>query len=242
MHFLKFGSSKKYIVFLHGWGSDLNSFLWLKNYFVDDYSLVFLDFAGFGKTGEPEKPLLVIDYVNDLKCLLDKFDDIDELVFVAHSFGGRVAIKFLFFHQSLYKKASLCLIDSAGIKPRRNLKYYLQVFRYKKLKEKKNKSLKDLEKLNQFGSSDYKSLSSVMKQTFVNVVNEDLSKFAKFLKCKAIIVWGEKDKETKPFMAKKLHRLIGGSRLVFLKNVGHFSFIENKQEFIIILDSFLKNL
>jgi predicted esterase len=43
MHYLKFGNSKRFIVFLHGWGSDLNSFLWLKNYFVDDYSLIFLE-------------------------------------------------------------------------------------------------------------------------------------------------------------------------------------------------------
>ena len=35
MKFLKFGNSKKFIVFLHGWGADKNSFLWLKNYFLD---------------------------------------------------------------------------------------------------------------------------------------------------------------------------------------------------------------
>lgn len=242
MHFLKFGNSKKYIVFLHGWGSDLNSFSWLKEYFENDYSLIFLDFDGFGKSDEPKESMSVFDYVQNLKSLLDNFDDIEELVFVAHSFGGRVAIKFLFFYQFNYKKVSLCLIDSAGIKPRRNLIYYLRVLKYKKLKSKKNKSVKDLEKLNKFGSSDYRVLSNVMKQTFVNVVNEDLSRFARFLKCKTLIVWGEKDRETKPYMAKRLNCLIKDSKLVFLKNAGHFSFIENKQEFIIILDSFLKNL
>ncbi len=241
MHFLKFGDSKKFIVFLHGWGSDLNSFFWLKDYFVDEYSLLFLDFDGFGKTVEPSQPLSVSDYVKKLKDLIDCFD-IDELVFVAHSFGGRVAIKYLFYFQNLYKKVSLCLVDSAGIKPRRNFIYRLKVYRYKKLKRKKNKTLKDIEKLNKFGSSDYKVLSNVMKQTFVNVVNEDLSGCAKFLTCKTLIVWGAKDKETKPFMAKKLNKLINGSKLVFLKGAGHFSFIENKQEFVIILDSFLKNL
>ena len=216
--------------------------MWLKNYFESEYSLVFLDFDGFGKTSEPKSPFSVFDYVQKLKNLLDEFDDIEELVFIAHSFGGRVAIKFLFFYQSDYKKVSLCLVDSAGIKPRRNLIYWFNVFRYKKLKNKKNKTSKDLEKLNSFGSSDYRQLSNVMKQTFVNVVNEDLSRFAKFIRCRTIIIWGEKDSETKPYMAKKLNRLIKGSNLIFLKNTGHFSFIENKQEFIIILDSFLKNL
>ena len=47
MHYLKFGSSKRFIVFLHGWGADLNSFLWLKHLFVDDYSLIFIVFFWF---------------------------------------------------------------------------------------------------------------------------------------------------------------------------------------------------
>ena len=241
MHYLKFGSSKKYLIFLHGWGADLNSFLWLKDYFVDEYSLIFLDFHGFGKTGEPSSPFSVSDYVDRLKLLLDKFV-IDELVLIGHSFGGRVAIKFLFNYQFNYSKVFLCLVDSAGILPRRNLIYRLKVFRFKRLKVKVDKNPNLKYKLDKFGSSDYKKLSVVMKQTFVKVVNEDLSRFAKFLRCKTLIVWGNKDVETKPFMARKLNRLISGSKLVFLKNCGHFCFLENKEEFVIILDTFLKNL
>lgn len=241
MHYLKFGNSKNFIVFLHGWGADSNSFLWLKDYFENDYSLVFLDFAGFGKSLEPIIPRTVQDYAYDLKILLDEFE-IETLTFVAHSFGGRVAIKFLFNYQTNYKKVNLCLIDSAGILPKRGLCYKVKVRRYKRLKEKAkiNPNLQD--KLAGFGSDDYKKLSIVMKQTFINVVNEDLSRFAKFIDARTIIVWGEKDKETKLYMARKLNKLIRGSRLFVLKGVGHFSFLEKREEFLIILDSFLKNL
>ena len=241
MHYLKFGSSKKFVVFLHGWGADLNSFLWLKDFLVDDYSVLLLDFCGFGKTPEPEKPYSVSDYVFDLKKLLDKFE-IEKIVFIAHSFGGRVAIKFLFYYQFCYNKVSLCLVDSAGILPRRTILYRLRVSRFKKLKRKAEKNSILNGKLSKFGSKDYKILSPVMKKTFVRVVNEDLSKFAKFLKCKTFIVWGENDTETKPYMARKLKRLIKGSKLIFIKNAGHFCFLEKKDEFVIILDTFLKNL
>lgn len=241
MNYLKFGTSKNYIVFLHGWGSDLNAFLWLKEMFIDEYSLIFLDFPGFGKTEEPFKAMTVSDYSFELKKLLDGFE-IENLTFVAHSFGGRVAIKFLFFYQNCYKSTSLCLVDSAGILPRRSLAYKLKVAKFKRLK-KKVKTNPNLEaKLLKYGSEDYKKLSDVMKQTFVFVVNEDLGEYAKFIKSKTIIVWGSEDKETKPFMARKLHKLISGSKLVFLNGAGHFSFIEKKEEFVIILDSFLKNL
>ena len=73
------------------------------------------------------------------------------------------------------------------------------------------------------------------------VVNEDLSYDAKFITKPTIIVWGNKDKETKIFMAKKLHRLIISSSLYILKNSGHFSFLDKPQEFLIILDTFIKN-
>lgn len=241
MHYLKFGNSKNFIVFLHGWGADLNSFLWLKEYFESDYSLIFLDFAGFGKSPEPQTPRAVQDYVYDLKMLLDEFE-IESISFVAHSFGGRVAIKFLFNYQANYKLVNLCLIDSAGILPRRGLCYKIKVGRYKRLKKRVKKNPNLQEKLSGFGSEDYKKLSNVMKHTFINVVNEDLSCYAKFIDARTIIVWGEKDNETKMYMAKKFNKLIRGSRLFVLKDVGHFSFLEKKEEFLIILDSFLKNL
>lgn len=241
MHYLKFGNSKRFIVFLHGWGADLNSFIWLKDLFIEDYSLIFLDFPGFGNSEIPQNSMCVSDYVSVLKKLLDEFD-IEELTFVAHSFGGRVAIKFLFYYQNSYKNVKLCLIDSAGILPRRNLIYKIKVAKFKRLKKKAETSCCARERLNDFGSSDYKVLCPIMKQTFVRVVNEDLSEYAKFLNCKTIIVWGQKDKETKLYMARILHKLIRGSELFVLKDAGHFSFIEKKEDFAIILDTFMKNL
>jgi len=241
MNYLKVGTSKKMIVFLHGWGADMNSFLWLKDLFLEEWSMLFVDFAGFGKTKEPDRPFFVRDYVFELKELIDKFDA-NEVVLLGHSFGGRVAIKFSFLFENCYKKLSLVLVDSAGILPRRSLMYYLKVKKYKRLKAKAAQNEKYKTKLDKFGSSDYKKLSPLMKQTFVNVVNEDLSFDAKFIKAKSIIVWGDKDTETKPYMARRLNRLIKNSKLYFLKDAGHFSFLEKKEEFVIILDTFLKNI
>ena len=206
MNFVKFGNSKKFIVFLHGWACDMWSFLWIKDFFQEDYSLLFIDFKGFGKSQEPLKSQSLNDYVYDLKDLIDSFE-LDELILVGHSFGGRVAIKFLFFYQNFYKKTALCLIDSAGILPKRNLFYYFNVARYKRMKKKSKLHPRYNDKLSKFGSSDYRKLSPVMKETFVKIVNEDLSFFAKHLKCKTIIIWGAKDKETKPYMARKLKKI-----------------------------------
>lgn len=240
MNFLKFGNSRKFLIFLHGWGADKNSFLWLKNYF-SDYTKVFVDFAGFGETIEPKTPYHLSDYVNDLKILIENFElnsneKIEELVLVGHSFGGRVAIKFSFLYQNNYEKFRLCLVDAAGLKPRHGFSYYYKVYKYKIYK----KLFPSSKKLLYFGSSDYKVLSLVMKQTFVSIVNEDLTNCARVISAKTLIIWGEKDKETKMYMAKKLKRLIKNSSLEVISGAGHFSFLDKPMTFAIILDSFLK--
>ena len=236
MKYLKFGSSKDYIVFLHGWGADKNSFLWVKNYF-ENYSLVFVDFPGFGESPEPQEPYNIFDYVCKLKDLLDEFDDLRSLTLVGHSFGGRVAIKFAFLFQNEYENFKVCLVDSAGLKPHRGLGYYFKVYKYKIYK----KLFPNWKALSKFGSQDYVKLSPIMKQTFVRVVNENSASYAKFISADTLIIWGSKDKETKPYMAKKLNKLIRNSKLVFIEGAGHFSFLDNPNEFVILLDTFLKN-
>lgn len=240
MHYLKFGDSKTCLVFLHGWGCDLNFFLWVKDYFPS-YSTLFVDFYGFGKSAEPSKPMCVDDYVFELKKIIDLFD-IENLILIGHSFGGRVAIKFTSKFQFDYKNFKLCLVDSAGILPKRGVKFYYKIFAYK-LCKKLSKKVKWFDiKLNKFGSRDYKNLSPIMKKTFVCVVNEDLSKFAKMISVETIIIWGEKDTETKLFMAKRLYKIIPNSRLHVFKNAGHFSFLDKKEDFLILLDTLCKNL
>lgn len=239
MKYIKFGKSKKFIVFLHGWGANKYSFLWTKKYF-SDYSLIYVDFAGFGESEEPQKPWSVFNYVQDLKLLLDKFD-IESLVLVGHSFGGRVAIKYSFLYQNDYNEFRLCLVDAAGLKPARNLIYYFKIYKYKFLK-KIAKNIKSIQKtLSKYGSNDYKTLSPTMKETFKLVVNEDLSYDAKYIVKPTIVIWGKDDKETKLYMAKRLNKLIVGSKLYLLDNAGHFSFLDKPQDFLIILDTFIKN-
>lgn len=239
MKYLKFGDSKNFVVFLHGWGASKESFLWTKNYFKD-FSLIYLDFEGFGESECPPKAYCVGDYVCSVKALLDNYE-IESLVLVGHSFGGRVAIKFARQFESLYHDFKLVLVDSAGMKPRRSLKFYVNVFKYKVCKKMAKKSKHFENKLKKYGSCDFKNAAGVMRETFVKVVNENLESSAKQIRSKTLIIWGENDLDTKLFMAKKLKRLIKNSKLEIIKGAGHFSFLDKPLEFVILLDSFIKN-
>lgn len=248
------GSGEELFVFLHGWGANLD---FMKNLMFSvgkDNSCLLIDFPPFGKSEEPLQSWSLSDYVDLTAKIIfeaqnqlqnnEKEQDIISLenkkktqikavsAIFAHSFGGRVAIKGL--AEAKLESKRLILLSSAGIKPKFSLKTRLKISRYKFLKKIGSK------KAEKFGSSDYKILSPVMKQTFSKIVNEDLSLYCPKIKAKTLIIFGENDKETPPYMAKKLNKLIPNSKLYLIKGAGHFAYIQNAAQVVPIIYSFLK--
>ena len=237
MNFVTLGQKKNpAIVFLHGWGGSTDSWLGVaKRISGFGFFAVIVDFAGFGKTPEPVNPYGVENYAKDVATLITELD-LCNVTIVGHSFGGRVAI-YLAAAQ-IVNIGKVVLVDSAGVLPRRGIKYKLKTARYKSLKRQVLAGKKDESVLNKYGSEDYRILSRVMKQTFINVVNLDLLNHAKTINIKTLIVWGRYDKDTPLYMAKKLHRAIKNSRLIVYA-AGHYSYIDRFADFVEELYLFL---
>ena len=94
-------------------------------------------------------------------------------------------------------------------------------------------------KLKNFGSKEYKSLSEIQKQSFVKIVNEHLDDLLKYVDNKTLIIFGNKDKATPIYMAKKLNKNIKNSSLVILKDCSHFAFVDKPREFNLLVKEFL---
>jgi pimeloyl-ACP methyl ester carboxylesterase len=169
---------------------------------------------------------------------------IQRACFVGHSFGGRVSIMLSALHPDRVEK--LVLVDSAGIRPKRALKYYFRVYRFKLLKrlfllltpgrdrdEKLDKFYK------KYGSKDYRESGS-MRQTFVKVVNEDLRGYLHDIKCPTLLVWGEEDMDTPVSHAKIMEKEIPDAGLVVFKGAGHFSYLDRLGDFNIIVSRFFE--
>lgn len=228
MNFITYGKrGNPCIIFLHGWGGSVKSFMGVAKVFAGfGFFSVLLDFAGFGDSGEPEEPKTIYDYAGDVEDFIDKFG-LDCPFVVGHSFGGRVGIVLA----SLGRVGKLVLVDSAGLRPRFSLKKEIAVWKYKQTKKKVLKGKLPESALSRFGSSDYKSLSGVMRATFVNVVNEDLDYLLSSVMVPTLIVWGKKDKDTPLYMARRMRRGIENSRLL-VYNAGHYSYLEHSSRFI----------
>lgn len=215
MNYEMIGEGSQAIVFLHGWGGSREDFRKVAEKLGRGYRCYLIDLYGFGSTPHPEKPLRLIDYTRGVRCIVNK-EKLDKVVLVGHSFGGRIAINYCVNFPEVEK---LVLVDSAGLKPRRKLPYYLKKINYK-LRKRLKLSTENC------GSSDYKLLGSNIRRTFVNVVNYHQNKEVSLISENTLILWGSEDTETPLYMAKALHRKIKKSQLTVIDGVGHFPFID----------------
>ena len=229
------GNGEETVLFLHGWGADLNSFFFYAENLKGFYKTLSVDFCGFGKSEKPNYPLTVYNYALEVYRLL-KTLNILNLTVVCHSFGARVAV--LLATKFSLKINNLIIIGGAGIKPRFNFFNKLKICKYKLLKFLNKTKLFNFN-LNKFGSADYKNLNTIQKQTFINVVNFNEKKYLKQIKCNTLLLWGKNDCETPIYMAKTFNKQIKNSKLKVFKDLGHFCFLENKQLVLFEIKNFL---
>ncbi len=232
------------ILFLHGWGSSLSAFTHIIKEFSNSFRCVAVDLPGFGESDLPAVPFNLQSYA-DFTVEFMKALDIKDPIMVGHSNGGRIIIRLLAEKKVNSKK--IVLIDSAGIKPKKSLKSKVKLVTFKTVKRVltlpllKNYTVKVLQEArNYFGSADYNSASLVMRQTLVNIVNEDLIDSLPKIKASTLLIWGENDTATPLSDGKTMEKLIPDAGLCVVTGTGHFSFIERPSYVNTILASFLK--
>jgi len=215
------------VIFLHGWGGDINSFAGLCKELSKLYRCTTLDFFGHGATPHGELPLVVDDFAKSVVQLIDKYD-MQNITLIAHSFGGRVAIKLA--ADPRIKK--LILIGAAGVKKRFSLVVKLKILRYK-LKKKLGLNTSKM------GSKDWQKLRVEERRTFCNVIRENLTPLLKSITQPTLLIWGKKDTETPLYMAQTMNRKIRDSGLIIFEDAGHFVYIERPREVLRIIKNFL---
>ena len=210
-----------------------------------NFKVYLVDVVGFGKSDLPEHPLSSDDFGNFLKEFLEKLNIVNPIL-IGHSNGGRCIINAV--GRGIVNAKRIVLIDSAGLKPKRTLKYYLKVGFFKTGKVVLNllpntKSIKKFkEKLrNNVGSSDYQASANVLKETMKIILNEDCTNLLPNIKVPTLLIWGSLDRATPIKDAQKIEQLIPDCGLVEYPNSTHFSYLENINNCNLVLNEFLKN-
>ena len=219
------------VVFLHGWL--VNAEIWRSTieglHAQKDCNIYALDLPGFGKSQALEDDFDLEGYTQVVKGFIEKLN-LKGVVLVGHSFGGRIAIKLSAQSPDLIRK--LVLADSAGFRDKsfrkRTIVFLSKFFRpllylpfLKLLRPKFYKVI----------GSDYLNTNIDLRATFLKIVNEDLTEYLPKISAPTLIIWGDKDRDTPMWFAKKINSLVRNSRLEILKGAEHISFIDKPEEF-----------
>lgn len=229
VNYVQYGSGKD-IVLLHGWGQNIQMMRPIGDKLCDKFRITIIDFPGFGESNEPKEAWDVDKYTTLVEELVKKLD-IKNPIMIGHSFGGRVSIKY----SSRNKVDKVVLFGSPCIRNEKNVSKKVKFL-------KKIKKIPGLNLLGEFmkkfiGSRDYKAASPIMRQTLVNVVNEDLSEDAKKIKAPTLLIWGENDTEAPLEDAKELEKILKDGALIVLPGT-HYAYLENLNHVIEILNKF----
>ena len=225
--YLRRGEGKD-LVFLHGYLSCKESFYPQIGYFSRHFRVTAPDFPGFGKSDRIPAAWSVGDYADWLEGFFKEQGIVFPYV-IAHSFGGRVALKCL--ARGLIDRA--VLTGCAGIVKKRTMAYRIRVGGYRLVKRVSPHFAEA-----HFGSREYRSLSPLMRESYKKIVNEDLREEAGRIARPVLYLYGERDKETPLSSGRILHECTAGSKLAVFKGCGHFAHLEEPLLFNLAAEEF----
>jgi pimeloyl-ACP methyl ester carboxylesterase len=223
------------IVLLHGWGAEIKLVYPLAEQLIKlGYRCYLLDLPGFGASPEPPAVWTVFDYAELVRKYIQQ-QGLERVNLFGHSFGGRLSMILGAEYPQLIDKITLA--DAAGLRPKQPMMSQIRLKGYKAIRDGLRKvGLKQLaDQLasaynKRYGSADFNAVSGVMRQTFVNVVNQDLRDYAKRIQAPTLLIWGDQDQDTPLAQAHELEKLIPDAGLVVYTGAGHYSYLEKPQQ------------
>ena len=236
VNYKTFGEGKPLLI-LHGWGGSSNSWIGVAEIIAQKgFKVVCPDLPGFGKSQEPPKPWSVGDYVVFFADFT-KALGLENFFLLGHSFGGGLALAFSAEKPQTVKMLILC---GAAVIRKERLNFRQKIARFM---AKGRELLLAVPIVGQAfyglaqkivygiaGVKDYYRSTKNMRETFKNIVGEDLSKYAPEIKIPVLFVWGDKDKNTPLEDAYILQHLIVGSALEIIEETGHNPHRQKPQE------------
>ena len=235
IHYERYGNEKgKTLVFLHGWGQNIEMMKPIANPFESEFDIVIIDLPGHGESSEPTYVLKIPDFVDCIRSLVEELK-ITKPILIGHSFGGKIAL----LYASQYEVDKLILFGSPFKKEIQKLSLKTKVLK----KMKKIPGMKVFEEFakKHIGSTDYKNASPIMRQILVEHVNFDITEEVKKISCPTIIVWGTNDEAVDIGRAYELESLIKDAGLVVYEGCSHYAYLENLDQTIRVMGSFLRS-
>lgn len=232
INYVIYGNQKgKDILLLHGWGQNIEMMKFIGDHFEKNNRIIILDLPGHGQSDEPMYPWTLDDYSEMLEIFVKELK-IDKPIVIGHSFGGRLAIRY-----SSNNIIDRLVLLASPVRPEKSADS-LKVKTLKALKKLPGMSSIAEQAKKYIGSRDYRNASPIMRQVLVNVVNVDLTEYAKQIEEPTILIWGDMDEEARLEDAELLEAVMPDAGLIVLPGT-HYAYIENLMQVVNIINSFI---
>jgi len=230
------------LMLLHGLFGALSNFKDLIEHFRKTHKVIV-----------PMLPLFDLDIlhttVGGLAKYVHKFIETkgyDNIHLLGNSLGGHVALVHVLKHPE--KIRSLILTGSSGLfengmgdsYPRRGDYEYIRKKTEVTFYDPKTATKELVDEVFDITRNRLKVIKiiALAKSAIRHNMGEELNN----IKQPTLLIWGNNDTITPPFVAREFQRLIPNSELYFIDKCGHAPMMEQPEEFNIILDKFLKKL
>jgi len=230
------------LVLLHGLFGALSNFKDLVEHFRTNYKVIV-----------PLLPLFDLDIlhttVGGLAKYVQKFletKDYKGIHLLGNSLGGHVALVYTLKHPELIR--SLILTGSSGLFENGMGDTYPKRGDYEYIRKKTELTFYDpamatkelVDEVFEITRNRLKVIKiiALAKSAIRNNLGEEL----KNIQQPTLLVWGNNDTITPPFVAREFQRLIPNSELHFIDRCGHAPMMEQPAEFNVVLENFLKKL
>lgn len=231
------------VLMLHGWGSNMQTFDGLAKELSRKFKVVRLDLPGFGSSQAPKTAWNLDDYAVFLDAFVDKISLAGLHGLIGHSLGGRLAIRAQATKHALSSK--LVLLASHGIANPHSPRLVAYRWLAKVLKvallflPTAQRSKVRQRFYERIGSTDYLQVTPAMKQTFQNIINQDLRSDAATLAADTLLVYGTQDDQTPPKFGLIFAETIPKSHLELVDGAGHYVHIDQPEKVAGLVGAFL---
>lgn len=230
------------LVLLHGLFGALSNFAHLIEYFKR-YNTVVV----------PILPLFELDILHTTVGGLEKFvnrfierQNYKDVHLLGNSLGGHVALLHVLKHPEKIK--SLILTGSSGLFESGMGDSYPKRGDYEYIKKKTELTFFDPQTASkELIDEVYDTVNNRLKAIKIialakSAIRNNLGEEINQIKTPTLLIWGNNDAITPPFVGREFHKLIPNSELHFVDKCGHAPMMEVPEEFNLILHKFLRKL